>query len=315
MPSYPLARYRFECVVERPIQQPDYAGSMLRGAFGHALRAMVCVADTPECRHCTLYRSCPYPLVFAPPSPPLVTGQQFSQIPPPYVIEPPHWGAQRLTVGTTFSFHMVLMGEALQQLSLIIRTWEQALARHIGGGKARLHAVCWARPEGEETVWTAGLLTPHTAQIVLPDVAADTPPVDVTLTFTTPLRLQEQGHALPPERLTDSRLLLAIAKRCSLLVDFHMGQSLGLDFAALKADSLRYAGQRDVVWHDWTRYSSRQHSTMTLGGVMGTWHLPQLAPVWLPLLTLGQWLHVGKNTVFGLGTYHLNVDRATTLPR
>lgn len=314
MPTYPLARYRFDCVVERPIQQPDYAGSMLRGVFGNALRTLVCVTDVADCHGCSLYRTCPYPLIFAPPSPPLVTGQQFSQIPPPYIIEPPHWGAQRLAVGATFSFHMVLMGEALQQLALIIRTWQQTLARHVGGGKARLQAVYWETLQGDEAVWTAGQLIAHTAQLVLPDVAADAPPVDVTLTFTTPLRLQEQGHALSPERLTDSRLLLAIAKRCSLLVDFHMGHSLGLDFAALKADSLRYAGQRDLAWHDWTRYSSRQHRTMTLGGVMGTWHLPQLAPVWLPLLTLGQWLHVGKNTPFGLGAYRLAVDSPTTLP-
>lgn len=315
MPTYPLARYRFDCVVERPIQQPDYAGSMLRGVFGNALRTLVCVTDVADCHDCSLYRTCPYPLIFAPPSPPLVTGQQFSQIPPPYIVEPPHWGAQRLAVGTTFSFHMVLMGEALQQLSLIIRTWQQTLARHVGGGKARLQAVCAINCPAVHTASSPCGVSQYTAQLVLPDVAADSPPVDVTLTFTTPLRLQEQGHALPPERLTDSRLLLAIAKRCSLLADFHMERSLGLDFAALKADSLRYAGQRDVVWHDWTRYSSRQHSAMTLGGVMGTWHLPQLAPVWLPLLTLGQWLHVGKNTVFGLGAYRLGVDRATTLPR
>jgi hypothetical protein len=36
--SFPLARYRFEWQAATPIRLPDYAGSMLRGAFGHALR-------------------------------------------------------------------------------------------------------------------------------------------------------------------------------------------------------------------------------------------------------------------------------------
>jgi hypothetical protein len=44
---------------------------------------------------------------------------------------------------------------------------------------------------------------------------------------------------------------------------------------------------------------------MALGGAVGTWHLEgELAP-FIPLLHLGQWLHVGKNATFGLGRYTL----------
>ena len=39
----PLARYRFHWRVSAPIHLPAYAGSMLRGAFGHALRRLACM--------------------------------------------------------------------------------------------------------------------------------------------------------------------------------------------------------------------------------------------------------------------------------
>ncbi len=64
-------------------------------------------------------------------------------------------------------------------------------------------------------------------------------------------------------------------------------------------------------WHEWTRYSSRQHTLMELGGLLGTFELsgPDLAPLW-PLLWLGQWVHAGKGTTFGLGAYRLELGLA-----
>ena len=62
---------------------------------------------------------------------------------------------------------------------------------------------------------------------------------------------------------------------------------------------------KHLTWRDWTRYSCRQQQKMELGGVVGSWQLTgELAP-FLPFLHLGQWLHVGKEAVFGLGGYDL----------
>ena len=66
--------------------------------------------------------------------------------------------------------------------------------------------------------------------------------------------------------------------------------------------------QRDLRWHDWTRYSSRQQQEMTLGGVLGQWTLngsSETLTTLRPWLWLGQWLHAGKNATFGLGGYTL----------
>ena len=59
--SFPLARYRFEFQATRPIRLPDYAGSMLRGAFGHALRKLACMTKQKDCAGCPLFRVAPTP--------------------------------------------------------------------------------------------------------------------------------------------------------------------------------------------------------------------------------------------------------------
>ena len=54
------------------------------------------------------------------------------------------------------------------------------------------------------------------------------------------------------------------------------------------------------------RLEARQQQAMTLGGVQGCWTLrgsaEAVAQVW-PWLWLGQWLHVGKETMMGMGGY------------
>jgi CRISPR/Cas system endoribonuclease Cas6 (RAMP superfamily) len=64
----------------------------------------------------------------------------------------------------------------------------------------------------------------------------------------------------------------------------------------------------ELRWHDWERYSARQDARMTLGGFAGriTFAGP-LAP-WLPLLRVGEVLHVGKGTAFGLGKYRMVIE-------
>jgi hypothetical protein len=59
----PVARYRLTFRAVDDLRLPAYAGSAWRGAFGHALKRLVCVTREPACPPCLLYRSCAYPYV------------------------------------------------------------------------------------------------------------------------------------------------------------------------------------------------------------------------------------------------------------
>jgi len=108
-----IARFRLDFTVTEALRLHYYAGSQLRGAFGHALRATACMTRQKDCKACPLYRSCAYTEVFETPPPPEGHRlQTFSQIPNPYIIEPPPLGAPTYQRGETLSFHFVLLGEA-----------------------------------------------------------------------------------------------------------------------------------------------------------------------------------------------------------
>lgn len=303
--AFPAARYRFDFTVETPVRLHEYAGSALRGAFGHALKRSVCVTREKDCKTCALYRSCAYPAVFETPAPESHRLQKFSQIPNPYVIEPPPWGERTYQVGDSFSFHMVVIGQALRHLPLIVHAWQRALARGIGpaSGTATLQTVWHCLPDADACIFDAqtGALSAHTEQL------PPAPPEQeqATLQLTTQVRLQHNGKPLRPNQVTPQRLLVGLVKRAALMAEFHTPHAFELDFHALadKAASIRQ--QHQLVWRDWTRYSSRQQQRIKLGGVIGSWQLSgELAPFW-PFLHLGQWLHVGKNATFGLGRYTL----------
>lgn len=312
--NLPLARYRFTFTVTRDIHLPAYAGSMLRGAFGHALRGVACMTRQKECAGCPLQTTCPYPAVFAPVPPSEHALQKFSQIPVPYVIEPEHSAVRHYTQGETFRFDMVLMGRALAELPLIILAWRRALARGLGKseGTGELDSVSvMAANDEETTVFTpnVGQIQAHTALTVWPDDNKHPSPDWVELHFITPLRLQENGKALPPNRLTPRALLMALVRRTHLLAEFHLGGARPADFSALGEMAANIVSQPTDIplhWQDWTRYSSRQGQSMKLGGVIGKWRLSgDLAP-FMPYLKLGTMLHIGKEAAFGLGYYRLS---------
>lgn len=306
--TFPVARYRLEFRVTQPIRLPDYAGSMLRGAFGHALRQLACMTRQKECAGCSLAQGCPYPAVFAPLPPATHALQSFSHIPVPQVIEPPAWGARVLTAGETLTFHHVLIGRARQELPLIVLAWRRALARGVGAGEGTAELLrvvhCGDGDETEVHRPEVGTIAEHVQHIAL-RTPSDARLVDTTLNILTPLRLQHNGQALPPARLQPRTLLLALARRANLLAEFHAEGPLIDDFAALSDAAASIEDERNVHWRDWKRYSSRQQRAMCLGGVVGTWRLQGTLAPFTALLRLGQWLHVGKETAFGLGRYTL----------
>ena len=140
-----------------------------------------------------------------------------------------------------------------------------------------------------------------TPTITLPDTVPDR----LALRLLTPLRLQHNGVALGVERIDVQTLLTQLQRRLSLTAQIHLGITPQADYLALKNQAAQVASHKNLRWYDWQRYSNRQQRHMHLGGVIGDWELAGLAPEHARALQIGQWLHLGKNTTFGLGRYTL----------
>ncbi len=311
----PIARYRFDIVALTPIRLPDYAGSLLRGAFGHALRQVACITRAKDCAPCPLKAGCPYTSVFAPGR--AVTNDDKRtglDIPAPYVIEPPAWGLRVVDPGQTFTFHMVLIGRAIEHLPIITLAWQRALAKGLGAGDGTGNLLRVVNDDAQTTYSAVDDVIKKISVITSNDGVSPAPteaPTDesalqqVTLHFQTPLRLQQNGHALAPHRLTPRALVMAAARRSALLGKFHGNGEPQIGWTQLTIEANGMTDQHQLEWRDWTRFSSKQKTTMQLGGVVGKWTLTGNMVQALPWLKLGQMLHIGKETVFGLGQYHL----------
>ncbi len=303
----PLARYRFTFRMADELRLPEFAGSLLRGQFGSALRRTACMTGAKRCEPCPLWRTCPYPAIFETPPPLSHALQRFSQVPNPYVIEPPPFGTRGAAAGDTLDFSLVLVGRALDQLPLIAFAFQRAFRAGVGKARAKgeVEAIVWQTDDSEVPVWDAAAsrILRHEPSLAMPPLPACG---EVTLRFETPLRLQNQGHPLGIDALRPRTLLTALMRRGSLLFEMHAGKpGLASDAAALARHAEALAHEHQLRWRDWTRYSSRQRAQMTLGGVIGEWTLRGNLEPLLPWLWLGQWLHVGKNATMGLGRYTL----------
>jgi hypothetical protein len=305
LPRIPYLRLRFTLVAERHARLPRYQGSLLRGAFGHALRVAVCaMGPAQECESCRLRRACVYTRVFETfvedEPPPLLRGLPTS--PRPYVFEPL---AERCEFppGAEMEFDLVLIGQAvdLQAYALL------AVERMAAGGLGRdRHVFSLARvrcPEpqgGWREVYSPGR-APHTATAAILPPPAEPAPEQVSLRFLTPTRIKVRDHLAPS--IAVRPLAFSMLRRVLELAHFHVpGACIDWTFRPLldHASTVRVVAS-DLRWHDWERYSNRQQTKMSLGGFVGTLDLAgDLAPLW-PLLRTAETLHVGKGATFGLG--------------
>ena len=136
--TFRLARFRFTVCAKEHIRFPSYKGSAFRGGFGYAFKRVVCVIKGKECDDCLLKQKCIYSYIFETP-PPQDTEilRLYPKVPHPFVIEPPITEKQTFEPGETFSFHLILIGNAIDYLPYFIYTFTELGKQGIGQGRGK----------------------------------------------------------------------------------------------------------------------------------------------------------------------------------
>jgi hypothetical protein len=308
-----LVQLRVTLRARDPLQLPPYKGSTLRGGFGTVFKETVCVVEHRDCARCLLRSRCAFPYVFDTPVPEETTRlRKYPAAPHPFVFLPPLEEKTLYRLGETLTFDLTLIGKGADLLPYFIYTFERLGERRgLGKGRGRfvVESVTWLSPQGEEVLIYDGnskTLRNSFRSITVRDLStlhsALSPLHSLTLHFVTPTRLV-YAEALTP--VLDFHILIrALLRRLSNLAYFHCGTELQLDFRGLitAAEQVETVSS-DLHWHNWERYSARQDARMKLGGCIG-WvtYKGDLQP-FLPLLRLGEIVHLGKGTSFGLGKY------------
>ncbi len=320
------SRYRVAFIATEPLDLPSYLGSTLRGAFGHAFRAVACPA--PRGLDCPAPAQCPYHLIFETSPPPGSEAlRTHEEIPRPFVISPADspsdsTDAQARKVfqpGDEVSFELVLIGRAQEFFPYFVVALREV--NRMGRGRRavelrRIGALAAAAGESR-VVYDAAENLVHGAapSITLDDCAAAAAPCGpLTIEFLTQTRLKHEGRFVKtPEFQILFRRLLG---RLSSLSRFHCDTPLEADFRALidQAASIRLT-RDNTKWTKWHRYSARQERRMEWEGIVGRatyaadasageFSGQAFAPFW-KFLKFGELVHVGHGATFGLGKYRL----------
>jgi len=294
---------------------PHFAGSTLRGAFGRALRRAACITGQNQCTGCPLRNSCAYGVVFDPAAPAQPVHPSFRDGLPRYVVQPPALGACQLNAGQTQSFELLLLPGTHAHHGLIEHTLRSAVEKELFAPglfklmNTQISQVPAPLLATSKTTADSDTTEPHTPHQYLRQAQSQ-----ITLHWQTPLRLQQQGKPIfKPQGLDAPTLVRALLRRqlqwCQL-----SGQTAPDPQVHLEAAHVCKTNIRVMAWHDLQRFSSTQNEKLPMGGLVGNTIImgPNKAlKTLLPLLKLGEKLHIGKETVMGLGRYRLSTDENT----
>ena len=303
-----LGAYRFHCRLITDAILPPYKGSTFRGVFGHALKKVVCALKRKDCRDCMLKSQCVYAIVFETPLALSVPENAHISDPPhPFVIQPPLETDTDYPKGAAFDFNLLLFGNINHHLAYFIYAFEQMGRIGIGrktNGKRGLFVLETVSGNGhaiyDHRVKTLSAPPVNEGLQLRAITDSNEKSADLTLQLQTPLRLKFKNRLNAD--LPFHVLVRAMLRRISSLCTCYGNGEPDLDYPGLVKDagSIKTKAS-DLQWCDWRRYSFRQESTMLMGGLVGSVTYKDVPGQYLPLIEFCEKVHLGKQTVFGLG--------------
>ncbi|MDD3654370.1 MAG: CRISPR system precrRNA processing endoribonuclease RAMP protein Cas6 [Desulfotomaculaceae bacterium] len=313
--SFTVAMYELTLEAgKQGLSLPPYKGSTLRGGFGSTFKRIACSLRGTECRACLLKSNCPYAYIFETAPPPGSEAlRNYSSIPRPFILEPPLETKTEYTPGEKLHFNLILIGKAIGYLPYFIVAFRELGEMGIGRlrKKFRLAAIRAVHPVScaSEIIYRAEDQLVRNVELTWQSdiekvASADIPEVPairkIRLEFQTMTRLKFEEKFV--RRVEFHMLVRNLLRRLSSLAYFHHGWEPDLDFTGLirRAAAVRLVQDR-TRWVDWERYSSRQDTKMNLGGIVGRVEYEGELGEFIPLLRLGELVHVGKGAVFGMG--------------
>jgi hypothetical protein len=313
--SFTWAAFQFTFQAKEHSFLPEYKGSALRGGFGHSFRKVCCTMQwDQQCNTCFLNQSCSYAYIFETPKVSGMTVEhQADNLPHPFVIEPPLTEQTEFQAGDEFEIGLVLFGKSVSYLPYFVFTFDQMGRMGLGKGKGRFELTHASARDDLFTDSTTEIYDGRSQMLnsnfktwqwqdILSNQQWDNGN-QLRLKLLTPTRILNQNRIV--NEVPFDLLMRNILRRISLLGRIHCESNWDLPYKAILDQAASHVKLVDskTSWYDWERYSNRQKTRMNMGGIMGELvYEGELAP-FLPLLLLGQFTHIGKNTTFGLGKY------------
>lgn len=275
-----LIWFTIDVMVESQRKPPFFMGSMLRGAFGLALKSTVCVNPSYKCEGCFSYGSCWYAKFYE-------EENSFH----PYRFE-------TYLKASNFDFSFSLYGEAVSSLPYVLSALRSTIESQ-GLGRDKETMRVRQMSIGNRIVFDGNRF------LTLDDIHPNSLQIDkycqnISIEFTMPLRIKENNRYA--------------TQTVSLHTLIHSIHSRLRELQGLPMERLGYRVEGEVIFEKFhyvkiERYSNRQRKTIPIGGIKGLMKITRIDRRSYELLKAGEIIGVGKQTVFGLGTYHIKESK------
>lgn len=312
----PHQRFQLRFNSDEDIPLPPHKGSSFRGLFGHALKRYVCPDQRVTCEACLLAEGCLYLAIFETPA----SGERFSngpnRDPHPFILLPPLDRNHVLPSKKPFFVEITLLGPAIQTIPHLTYAFKEM--GKIGLGRNRISFRLTDVDVAEQSNWIP-LYRVENDRLVrakpTQKISSSTPPTPPTsqnftskkmvLRTLTPMRFNYKGNLVI--EFSFVAFLRSLIFRLDDLARIYGSGPLPIEIPELikKAKDIKISGL-EMTWIDFIRYSNRQKGARKLGGLEGDVTLEGDLTPFLPWLQLGEIMHVGKATSFGLGKYKLS---------
>jgi hypothetical protein len=259
---------------------PVFKGSMLHGWLGHSLKAV------DEHAYFVLY------------------GNHNEQQPKPYLIRPNGDLKTQWRKGEIYYFDISLFGDAVNLADKIIDACQYG--EKLGLGPKRTHVQLISIGSVLPNKVASGI---HACTLLdwLKDDAEQNLRTEIAIHYETPIRLKSAGKIVKSQAPKLEEWLNHIVRRWIKLSEFWVMDNKELFKNLYQEIPVMgdYETSAHIYFEDWQRYSHKEKSILPFGGLKG--QVSYFGEVGLakPWLMVGQRLHIGGKTTFGLGNYSL----------
>ena len=262
-------------------QKPQYfIGSMLRGAFGYALKKVTCINPAFTCSDCFATSNCLF--------------YEFYE-------EKNIYHKYRFDFNLDsdiFEFSFYLFEDSASKLPYILSAFEKLFLEY-GLGKDR-------KKVEEFYIFLNAQEIYKNKKFSLPKEYKQNFEItsfqkDVKLSFKTPLRLKKDNKFLGAKEFKLEYLLNSIYQRYLKLTNQKQTK--------LPFEPTYEVVEKNLRWKQLTRYSNRQKTKMNMDGLIGDIELKNIDEKNYKLLKLGEIIGAGKQTVMGLGKIEIKDEK------
>ncbi len=312
LPPLKIYKFTFSLLALDDMYLPEYKGSMFRGAFGWSFRNAVCVTKNPVCTNCIIQNQCSYFNVFETeiPQNDVWFLQGVKKIPHPFVIHPPLTKERNFEKGAIIKVGLTIFGSAINYLPFFVHTFQKMGERGISYKRSKFKVLNMVNNRDDETetllfnIETGILKNDFKPVSIEPEINIE----KVSLNFLTPFRVQNRGEILTDSAFVNAELLLSTIQRRYYALSKLFGEENDFEYPLLDEIKNVEVVENNLEIYRWHRLSNRQKTEIDMSGFVGSLSLAGDLKPYAEVLSVGEKINIGKNTVFGLGKYKMEIN-------